>query len=292
MELRVLRYFLTVAKEESITRAAEALHMSQPTLSRQLMDLEEQLGRKLVIRGRKKTTLTEDGMLLRIRAQEIVDLSDKTAAEFRTSDDFIAGDVWIGGGETEGMRIVAEAIYSLQQDFPHIHAHLVSGNTNDIIERLEKGLIDFGVGVGTVDPSRYDSLRLPVTHIGGLLMRSDSLLAARSAITPDDLKEIPVISPRNENMRRSFEDWMGEKFDILNVVATYNLINNAAFLVEAGVGYALCFNQRVNPLADNALRFVPYEPEIKIAGIDIAWKRHRAFSKASQKFLERLQERF
>ena len=289
MELRVLNYFLTVAKEESITKAAEVLHLSQPTLSRQLKDLEDELGRVLMIRGSKKTTLTEEGRLLQKRAEEIMDLAQKTEAELRQSDDLINGDIWIGGGETEGMRFIARTVYSLQRDYPNVNVHLFSGNTMDVVERLEKGLIDFGVGVGAIDLNRYNTLRLPVTHVAGLLMRKDSVLASKYVIKPEDLFGVPIIAPRNEGVRLAYEKWMGRRFNILNVVASYNLIFNAAFLVEEGVGYALCIDHLVESSNENPLCFVPYEPQMTFP-VDIAWKKPQVFSKASRKFLERLQQ--
>jgi len=289
MELRVLRYFLVVAREGSISAAAEALHLSQPTLSRQLKDLENDLGKTLLIRGSKRTTLTEDGMLLQKRAQEILDLTQKAESELRQSNTHIGGDVWIGGGESEGMRLIAKTAKSLKDDFPDIHIHLVSGNAIDILERLEKGLVDFGVAVGTVDTNRYESMWLPAAHQAGLLMRKDSPLASRKFITPEDLIGIPVITSRNENMRRRYTDWMGKDFETLNIVGSFNLIYNATFLVEEGVGYALCWDRLVKSSDDHALHFVPYEPPMEI-NINMVWKKHQTFSKASQKFLERLRE--
>ena len=289
MELRTLRYFLVVAREGSISAAAEALHLSQPTLSRQLKDLENELGKTLLIRGSKKTTLTEDGMFLQKRAQEILELTQKTKSELWQSNTHIGGDVWIGGGESEGMRLIAKTARSLQNDFPDIHVHLLSGNAIDILERLEKGLVDFGVAVGTVDPSKYDSMWLPVSHVVGLLMRKDSPLASLSSIGPNDLQGLPIISPRNEGTRRMIAEWMGKDFETLNVVASFNLIYNAAFLVEEGVGYALCWDRLVNTSGDHALCFIPYEPRME-TNINMAWKKHQIFSKASQKFLERLRE--
>ena len=289
MELRVLQYFLAVADEENITKAAEALHLSQPTLSRQLRNLENEFGKVLMIRGNKKTTLTDEGRLLLKRAQEIMDLVLKTEAELRRSDTYIDGDVWIGGGETEGMRFIARTVHSIQKDFPNIHIHLFSGNTMETVERLEKGLIDFGVGVGAVDLERFSSIRLPVTHEAGLLMRKDSSLASRVTINPDDLMNIPIIAPRNEGVRRAYAEWMGRKFETLNVVASYNLIFNAAFLVEEGVGYALCIDRLVESSVDQPICFIPYDPPMKF-NVDIAWKKNQVFSKASQKFLEYLQE--
>ena len=287
MELRVLRYFLVVAREESISAAADALHLSQPTLSRQIKDLESELGKTLLVRGSKKTTLTEDGMLLCKRAQEILDLTQKTEAELRQSDSSIGGDVWIGGGESEGMRVVAQTVNSLQKDFPEIHIHLVSGNAGDTLERLEKGLVDFGVAVGSVNPSKYESIWLPAAHVAGLLMRKDSPLASRSCITPADLQGLPIITSRNEDMRRRYTDWLGKDFESLNIVASFNLIYNAAFLVEEGVGYALCWDRLVSSSKESPLCFIPYEPRMVI-NINMVWKKDQIFSKASQKFLERL----
>jgi len=289
MELRVLRYFLVVAREGSISAAAEALHLSQPTLSRQLKDLENELGKTLLIRGNKQTTLTEDGMLLQKRAQEILDLTQKAESELRQSNTHIGGDVWIGGGESEGMRLIAKTAKSLQKDYPDIHVHLISGNAGDILERLEKGLVDFGVAVGGVDPHKYESMWLPATHLAGLLMRKDSPLASRTFITPKDLEGIPVITSRNETMRRRYTEWMGKDFETLNIVASFNLIYNATFLVEEGVGYALCWDRLVKSSDDHALHFVPYEPKMEI-NINMVWKKHQTFSKASQKFLERFKE--
>jgi len=289
MELRVLQYFLTVAREESISAAAEALHLSQPTLSRQLKNLEIELNKTLLIRGSKKTTLTEDGMLLRKRAQEILDLTQKTEAELRQSNTHIGGDVWIGGGESEGMRWIAKTTRSLQHDFPDINVHLISGNAIDINERLEKGLIDFGVGLGNIDTNKYESILLPSTHTDGLIVRKDSPLATKTSITPNDLQGIPIISPRSKGLRQRYEQWMGRSFDTLNVVATYNLIYNAAFLVEEGVGYALCWDRLVSTTDDHPLCFIPCHPTMSVC-IDVTWKKHQVFSKASQKFLERLRE--
>ena len=289
MELRVLHYFTAVAKEESITRASEMLHLSQPTLSRQLKELEEELGITLMIRGSKKTTLTEEGRLLYKRAQEIIDLAQKTEAEIRQSDDFIGGDVWVGCGETDGMKLIARAACSLQEEYPEFHVHLISGNWTDIEERLEKGLVDFGVGFGNADREKYDSIRLPFTHTRGLLMRKDSPLASRTFICPDDLRGIPLITSRNEEARLQIEQWMGKKYNTLNVTATYNLIYNAVFLVEEGAGYALSIDRLVDTSEDHLLCFIPFKPPIEVKVV-MAWKKNQVFSKASQKFLERLKE--
>ncbi|MCL2425009.1 MAG: LysR family transcriptional regulator [Oscillospiraceae bacterium] len=289
MEIRVLKYFLEVANKGSFSAAAKSLHLSQPTLSRQLGELEKNIGKKLFIRSSIRTALTEDGMFLQKRAQEIIDLTQKTESELRQSDSFIGGNIWIGAGESEGMRIVAKTINSLRKDFPNIHVHLISANATDTIERLEKGLIDFGVGVGGIDLNNYESMWLPTAHADGLLMRKDSPLASRTAITPNDLKGIPIISPRSESLRHRYEQWLGYSFDSLDIVATFNLIYNAAFLVEEGVGYALTIDRLVTTSENYPLCFVPCEPKMEVRS-NIVWKKQQVFSKSSQKFLERLQE--
>jgi len=288
MDFRALKSFLAVAEAGSITKASEILGLSQPALSRQLQELERDVGKILLIRGSKNTKLTEEGQFLRKRAQEILDLTQKTRAELTQTDNNISGDVWVGGGESEGMRLIAKTACSLQREFPNIRIHLLSGNWDDIEERLEKGLVDFGVVAGSINPNKYDFLRLPAEHSAGLLMRKDSPLASHSVIIPNDLQDIPIISSRNDEMKRRYTEWLGYEFDTLNVVATYNLIFNAAFLVEEGFGYALCWDGLIQTNAEHPLCFVPYEPCIKI-NIDMVWKKGQVFSKASQKFLEHLQ---
>ena len=172
MELRVLRYFIQVAREQNITAAAERLHVTQPTLSKQLMDLEDELGKKLFVRGKRRTTLTDDGMFLYRRAQEIVDLADKTESAFRSTDDAVAGDISVGCGETDGMRIVIAAMQRLRAQCPDVHFHLYSGNDEDVSYRLDNGLVDFGLFVGSTGLEKYDYLKLPVSDTWGLLMRS------------------------------------------------------------------------------------------------------------------------
>ena len=189
MEIRVLRYFLAVAREESISRAAEYLHVTQPTLSRQLMELEDELGTRLFVRGKRNRSviLTDEGMLRR-RAEEIVELTDKTEAEIHAKDEIISGDIYIGCGETDAMRLIAQTARDLQEDYPDICYHLFSGNADDVTERLDKGLLDFGILVGSANTEKYDYITLPATDVWGLLMRKDSPLAEKNAVRPEDLK--------------------------------------------------------------------------------------------------------
>ncbi len=289
MELRVLRYFLAVAREQNITAAAESLHITQPTLSKQLMDLEEELGKKLFIRGNRKITLTEAGMFLRKRAQEMVDLADKTEAAFREEGMLAGGDVYIGGGETEAMRYVAKALGRLQESCPNIRFHLFSGNGEDVTERLDKGLIDFGLFVGAADLKKYDYLKLPYLDTWGLLVRKDHPLAERESIRPQDVAGVPLLCSRQALIQNELSGWLGYPLEKLTVVGTYNLIYNASIMVEEGIGCALCIDRLVNTTGDSDLCFRPFQPGIS-ANLVVAWKKYQVFSKAAEKFLQALQK--
>lgn len=287
MELRVLRYFLAVAKEESITAASESLHVTQPTLSRQLMELEEEFGKKLFIRGNRKITLTDEGMLLRKRAEEIVELVEKTETEIIASDEIINGDIYIGGGETDVMRILAHTSKKLQGKYPRIRYHLFSGNADDIIERLDRGLLDFGVVIEPANIQKYDYLKLPATDTWGVLMRKDSPLAQNDVIKPKDLWNVPLLCSRQSMVGKEISQWIGRDFDKLNIVATYNLVYNASIMIDEGIGYALSLDKLVNTTGNSALCFKPLEPKLEV-GLNIIWKKSQVFSKAAKKFLELL----
>ena len=196
MEIRVLRYFLAVAREESITAAANFLHLTQPTLSRQIHDLEEELGQKLLIRKSHRIALTPEGMLLRKRAEEILSMVDKTESEFRSLETTISGDVYIGSGETQAVRQIAGIIQRLQQDYPAIHYHMHSGNAQDITDRLDNGLLDFGLLIQPADITKYDSLVLPAKDVWGVIMRKDSPLAAKPFVQKEDLRTVPLLCSR------------------------------------------------------------------------------------------------
>lgn len=288
MELRVLQYFLAVAREQSVSGAAEYLHLSQPTLSRQLKDLEEELGKQLFIRGNRKITLTDEGMTLRKRAEEIMDLVKKTKDEIMFSDETITGNVYIGAGETEAVRILARAAHQLQKDFPQIHIHISSGDTTDVTERLNKGLIDFGVLFDPTDLSEYNHLRIPTKDEWGVLMRRDSPLAEKEFITPEDLWEKPLIISRQQKEGSALSIWLKQDFSKLNIVATYSLLYNGSLMVEEGIGYALCLNHIVNPTGESSLCFRPLSPKLDM-GLNVVWKKYQLLNKASEKFLERLQ---
>ena len=289
MELRVLQYFLAVTREQSISGAAESLHLSQPTLSRQLKDMEKELGKQLMIRGNRKITLTEEGMILRKRAEEILDLVQKTEQEITISDDTVAGDVYIGAGETDAVHLLAKAARQLQHSYPDIHYHISSGDTKDVLENLDKGLIDFGLLFGSVDTSKYEYLEFPVKDTYGILMRNDSPLAERARICPKDLWDKPLIINRNTRDGDLLTTWLGKKIDELNVTATYNLLFNASLMVDEGLGYALALDKIINTTGDSNLCFIPCEPELNV-GMNLIWKKYQIFPKASQKYLEELQK--
>lgn len=289
MELRVLRYFLAVVREESISNAAESLHITQPTLSRQLMELEAELGIKLLNRGKKNrnVTLTDEGRLFRRRAEEVVELADKMQAEFSVTEGPVSGDIYIGGGETEAMRLIAKTATSLQKDYPHIHYHLFSGNVAEVTERLDSGLLDFGILIGEADFSKYNYLSLPVTDTWGVLMRKDSPLAAKDVIHQEDLIGVPLILSQQSMANNELSGWYGGGFHEANIVATYNLIFNAALMVSEGLGYAITLDRLVNITENNDLCFIPLFPRVE-ARLSLVWKKHRGFSKGTELFLKKL----
>ncbi|MFY0780537.1 LysR family transcriptional regulator [Peribacillus simplex] len=295
MEFRVLRYFLTVAREGSITAAANVLHVTQPTLSRQIKDLEQELGKKLFIRSSHSIILTDEGMLLRKRAEEIVDMVEKLGVEFSSMEETISGDVYIGGGETDAMRQIARVVKNLQLSYPNIRYHLYSGNSDDVNERLDKGLLDFGILIQPADLSKYNYVNIPTKDVWGVVMRKDSPLAFKDTIHAVDLLNVPLICSRQAMKqtlsKNEFADWFGGNFDKLNVVTTYNLAYNAAIMVEEGIGYALTLDKIVNTSSDSNLCFRPLEPRLE-SGLNIVWKKHQVFSAAAELFLKEIQGKF
>ena len=287
MEIRVLKYFLAVAREGSITKAANSLHLTQPTLTRQLQDLEKELGQKLLVRG----TLTPEGIIFKKRAEEIVEMVEKTENEFRSLSDTISGDIYRGGGETDSMKYIAKIMKEIQDEYPQVKFHIYSGNAEDVTEKLDKGLLDFGVLIQPIDLSKYDYITLPEKDVWGVISRKDSPLAEKEVITLEDLIDIPLLASRQMSPKYSrdsgFLDWFGEKFDNLNIVATYNLVYNAAIMVKAGVGAAVTLDKLVNTSADSELCFRPLSPKLE-SGLDIVWKKNQVFSPAAKLFLDKL----
>ncbi len=284
MELRVLQYFLAVTREQSISGAAESLHLSQPTLSRQLKEMEDELGKQLFIRGNRRVTLTEEGMILRKRAEEIMELVKKTEDEISCSDEAAAGDITIGAGETDGVRLLAKVAQKIQSEYPLIHFHIVSGDRTTVTEEMDKGLIDFGLLFGEIDTSKYEYMKLPCKDSFGVLMRRDSPLAEKETISSKDLLDQPLILSRqmihDQNLSAIFHCSM-EK---LNITATYNLLYNGSLMVAEGMGYAICLDKIINVSGESSLCFRPLVPHMEMS-MNLIWKKYQVFTKAAEKFL-------
>ena len=289
MELRVLKYFLAVARAENISAAAENLHVTQPTLSRQLMDLEDELGKTLFVRAHKKISLTEDGLLLKKRAEEIVELVSRTESELKNDDKEISGDVYIGSGETEGIRFIAKAAKQIRDSGYDIRFHIYSGHDASVAQRIDRGLLDFGVFLEGTHLEKYDSIKLPYSDTWGVLMRKDSHLAEKDHIEPEDLWELPLIISLQADSNNEFSGWLMRSRDQLNIVATYNLLFNASIMVEEGLGYALCIDRIVRTDGDSVLCFKPLRPA-RSASSDIVWKKHKPLSKPAEVFLKYLKD--
>lgn len=289
MELRVLKYFLAVAKEENISKAAQLLHITQPTLSRQLSELETELGARLFIRGRRRTILTDDGFLLKKRAEEITSLVRKTQQEFHKSDAIIAGEVYIGCAETKAMQILAGIARKLQKKHSDIRYHLFSAKADDVIERLDRGLLDFGLLIEPDGIRKYDFLELPEKDHWGVLMRKDSSLSNKKQIVPRDLWQVPLIISQQTLKTHELYHWLQKTPEELQITATYNLLFNASLLVEAGLGYALCLDKLVYTGKERALCFRPLQPRLS-ARVYFIWKKQQLFSKAAALFLQELKK--
>lgn len=288
MELRVLRYFLTVVREGGIVAAAEALHLTQPTLSRQLKELEEEVGAQLFVRGNKaqKLALTDKGQLLRNRAEDLLALADKAWQELQEDESAVSGTVQIGCGESDGMRLVAQAARRLRRAHPNVTFALYSGNAENVKKQLDKGLLDFGLFIQPTNLQKYATLRLPDTDRWGLLVRSDSPLAARSCLTTQDLRQLPLLVSNQGTVLHNLQQWFQLRPEELHVVGTYNLLFNAALLVEEGLGCAVCLDKLLLSASDK-LRFIPLEPQIAMS-IDLAWRQYQPLSKAALAFLTEL----
>lgn len=295
MELRVLNYFLTVAREGGLTGASEVLHVTQPTMSRQIQELEEELGQKLFIRTTRSMVLTPEGMLLRKRAEEILEMAERTKSEFSAMGSTVAGDVLIGSGETFALKQITDLMAQIREEYPGIHFQIYSGNAEEVAERLEKGLLDFGVFVEPADISRYNSIRLPVMDTWGLILRKDHPLAQKERITREDLGDVPLIMSRQEMAAQkagnNYLDWFGGSYELLNVVAGYNLMYNGALMVRSGLGCAVGLDRIVNTTETSDLCFRPFDPPLE-AGIVVVWKKYQVFSKAAEMLLEKMKKVF
>lgn len=290
MEIRVLRYFLAVAQEGSVTRAARALHLTQPTLSRQIRELEEELGQTLFSRGGRELSLTREGLLLRQRAEEIVGLAEITEKEFRSlGEKTVSGDLSLGCGESKALSFVTDALKVLQDEHPLIIPHFFSGNGEIVMDRLDKGLLDFAVLMGAENTERYSSLPLPNHDTWGLLMDKDDPMAQKKAITAEDLLDIPLILSSQSLSRDELSGWLGFPMSRLHIAATYTLLFNGSLMVRSGPGYALCFDHIAPSGKDSPFAFRPLSP-LLTSPLSLVWKKHQILSAPAEAFLAKIRE--
>ena len=282
MDIRVLEYYLIVAREESITKAAAILHVTQPTLSRQLMQLEEELQVKLFNRTSHSVVLTEDGLLFKRRAQEIVALSEKTKRDFIRGNRELSGEIGIGCGEFRSIQIIAQIMKEFKKEHPFVTFQIYSGNSSNIKERIESGILDIGVILYYVDIRKYEYVRIPLSEEWGVLVREDSPLAAMEYVTPEDIRELPLIISERSMRDNELADWIGKKYEDLNIVSTYNLMYNAAIMVANGMGVAGCIKLDCRY---EGTRFVPARPSVKNNSV-FAWKKALSQSQAVSSFIE------
>ncbi|MGX7149897.1 LysR family transcriptional regulator [Enterococcus ureasiticus] len=285
MDLRIINYFLTVAREKTISKAAEVLHISQPTLSKQLKELEEELGIRLFERGNRFITLTEAGIYLENRGKEILALVETTTTNL-IKDEMISGEISIGGGETQAFEFIATHLHELRSKHPDIKVHLYSGNADDVLGKIDKGLLDFGLVLDPVEKQKYEYLRLPLTDLWGILVNNTSPLHSLKTVTPKDIQHTPLLISSQSLVDNQLAEWLGGNIDNFNVIGTYNLLYNASLLVKQNVASALCIDGIINTTETN-LTFIPFSPPLT-ATINIVWKKNQVFSNASNELLKLL----
>lgn len=289
MELRVLKYFLTVADEGNITRAADILHVTQPTLSRQLMELEDEMGTPLLVRGKRSVTLTDEGYLFKQQAETIVELSNKLEHTFRDQKDVICGTIRIGATEAVGGRVMADRMNEFRDRYQDVQFDLYNGMADNIKEMIEHGLLDLGLVMEPIDTSKFEYVRLPQKETWGILLRRDHELAKKESVTLDDIKKYPLIMPGRENAKEQILHWMHCEERHLNIPAYYNLLSNAALLVVAGMGCAVCLDGALSIHADPELCFRKILPEHVTRSV-LMWKKNHLFSQAVSLFIQTIQE--
>lgn len=284
MEIRTLRYFLAIAQEKTIVQAAKQLHITQPTLSRQMKELEEEFDKQLFIRTNRNIILTEEGLLLKSQAQRILFLVDKTEQMMKSDLNVLAGQIHIGASETTATKLIAKAIGLIQAKHPQLHFNLYSGNAQDISDRLESGMLDFGLVIDPVNLARFDFLKLPTHDNWGLLMKKDDPLAERPHLKAADLYFLKIYCSNQEMVKNEIAGWLGGNYRGLKIVGTYNLLYNATLLVEQGTGYVLCLDNGPSQIGSN-LAFVPLYPNLQ-ANHYLIYKKYQMFTKECEYFLE------
>ena len=287
MELRTLRYFLAAAQEENMTRASEILHVTQPTLSRQIMDLERELGVTLMLRGKNGLTLTDDGRFFRQRAQEIVELTDRLEKDIAGQKKDISGMVVIGASEVGGSQTLAKLIKEFSEKYPAVQFTLYNETVDNIKDRLDKGLVDIGLLLEPADVTKYDYVRLDRQDTWGLLMRDDHPLADKESLTVEDVVSCPLLLPLRENIRAEILHWLGREENELRIPLFYTLLSNAALMVAEGLGCAFCMDGALAIRSDPILRFIPLEPRHMTHSV-LVWKKNKLFSPAASLFIQEI----
>lgn len=290
MEIKALRYFLAIAGEENMTRAAQLLHVTQPTLSKQLKALEEELGKKLFIRHSFSISLTEEGMLLKKRAEDLVSMADKISDEFSSLDDITGGELYFGLAESYQIRYLAREIANLKKDCPELRYHITSGDTEQVTEKLDKGILDFAVLVEKPDSGKYAYIKFPESDVWGLVMKSDDPLAKKEAIRADDLIGLPLFCSE-QSWNADIPRWAGERMNELRLEGSFRLAYNGSVFTREGLGYLLTFDHLVDTGENSGLAFRPLDPLLK-TDMYLVWKRRQIFSPIAERFLERLRRQF
>ncbi len=290
MEIRTLRYFLAVAREENMTRAADLLHVTQPTLSKQLKALEEELGKKLFVRHSFSIELTDEGVLLKARAEDLVRMADKIEQEFVSLDDITGGDLYLGLAESEQIRYLAREIRTLKNQLPNLHYHITSGDTEQVIEKLNKGILDFAVLAETPDPARYESVPFPVNDVWGLVVKEDSPLATKKKIRVKDLYGLPLFCSE-QSWRNEIPAWAKENMDKLTLEGSFRLSYNASMFVKEGLGCLLTFKGLIDTSERSGLVFRPLDPLCETV-LYLTWNRYQSFTPAAERFLSQVKTSF
>lgn len=287
MEIRVLRYFLTVVREQSITKASEVLHITQPTLSRQLAQMEEEVGVKLFDRGTRKITLTNEGLLLRRRAEEILQLVDKTERELVIHEEQVEGKITIGCGEIASVQLLPDLFQSFHEKYPRVTFDIYTATADHVKDQMDRGLVDIGLLLEPIDIEKYDFIRLDMKERWVVLMRPDSPLAKKDAVTAGELSVLPLILPRRLRVQSELASWFGDYYENLNVMFTSNLSTNAAIMVSQGLAYSVVVEGSVPFWDQSKITYRPLSPDLTATSV-LAWKRGQPFSLAATKFIEHI----
>ena len=288
MEIRTLRYFLAVAREENMTRAAELLHVTQPTLSKQLKGLEDELGKKLFERHSFSIELTEEGVLLRDRAEDLVSMADKIEREFVTMDDITGGDIYLGLAESYQISYIAKAISGMKDLYPDLHYHIISGDTEQVIDKVGNGILDFAVLAEEPDRTKYDAIPFPEADVWGVVMRADDPLARKKSIRSGDLIGLPLFCS-DQSWRVDIPAWAGSDFDRLTLEGSFKLSYNGSIFAREGLGYLLTFSRLIDTSKESGLVFRPLSPKLETK-LYLIWKKYQTFSPMAERFLKQMRE--